>query len=149
MSPSDLKSFEIYIDGASRGNPGPAAIGVIISCQGIVVKNISAYIGESTNNVAEYTALIYALEESLLQKADQLDIKTDSELLFKQINGNYKVKNATLKIHFDKAKHLLTGFKKVTISYIPRSENKGADKLANMAFKVISKKPQAKAIARS
>jgi len=130
-----MKVLDIYIDGASKGNPGPASVGVVICCNGEVVKNISDYIGEATNNVAEYKALIYALEEALILNAEVLRIRTDSELLFKQINGKYKVKNENLKVLFDRAKHLISAFKKFSIVHIRRNLNKGADKLANDVFK--------------
>ena len=75
-----MKALEIYIDGASKGNPGPSGIGVVI-CQGEdTLKNISSYIGNATNNIAEYTALIYALQEALVLKAEAVTIKTDSQL---------------------------------------------------------------------
>ncbi len=130
-----MKVLDIYIDGASKGNPGPAAVGVVICCKGQVIKNISDYIGEATNNIAEYKALIYALEEALILKADILNIRTDSELLFKQINGDYKVKNENIKVLYDRAKHLISAFKEFSISHISRNLNKGADKLANLVFK--------------
>jgi len=131
----NLKTFDVFIDGASKGNPGPAGIGVII-CRGTeVIKNIAAYIGKNTNNAAEYEALIYALEGCLIEKGECLNIKTDSELLFKQINGAYKVKNENIRIYFEKVKRLMAGFQRVTVTHIPRTENKGADKLANIAIK--------------
>ena len=84
-----MKQFEIYIDGASKGNPGESGIGVVILSGGEVIKNISSYIGKATNNVAEYTALIYALQEALVLKADDICIRTDSQLLYRQIPKNY------------------------------------------------------------
>lgn len=130
--------YDIYVDGASQGNPGEAGIGVVISHGDNVVKNISQYIGIATNNVAEYVALIYGLQEALMQNIKRLNVNTDSELLYKQLNGEYKVKDTTLKIFNSIAKHLLGGFEKAEITNIPREKNKGADKLATIA---IEKRP--------
>lgn len=130
--------FNIYIDGASQGNPGESGIGVII-CEGDnVIKNISRYIGITTNNVAEYMALIYGLQEALIQKINNLNINTDSELLYKQIKGEYKVKDPTLNLLHGLAKHLLSSLENVNITNIPREKNKGADKLAE---KAVEKRP--------
>lgn len=130
------KKVIIYIDGASQGNPGPSGIGVIIcNTKGGVLKNISEAIGHATNNVAEYTALIYALQESLLLGAKEVIINTDSELLARQLNRIYKVKDADLKRLFNQVVHLRGGFSRFEIKHINRSENKGADKLAARAIK--------------
>ena len=128
------KRLVIYVDGGSHGNPGPSGIGVI-NCdeKRNVVKNISKFIGNTTNNVAEYTALIYGLQEALILRADEVIINTDSELLAKQLSKEYKTKDAGLKPLYEQVSHLLTGFKKYEIKHIDRSENKGADKLANKA----------------
>jgi len=128
-----MKELEIYIDGASKGNPGPSGIGVVICESGEVIKNISDFIGDATNNIAEYTALIYALQEALILKADCLKIKTDSQLLANQLNKIYKVKNSNILGLYNQAVHLLSGFKVVSIKNIPREENQGADKLATKA----------------
>ncbi|MFC1674653.1 ribonuclease HI family protein [Candidatus Omnitrophota bacterium] len=130
-----MKKLNIYIDGASKGNPGPAGIGVVISCDGEVLKNISVNIGIATNNFAEYTALIYALQEALIMKAEELYIKSDSLLLCKQINREYKVKNVNIIRLYKQAQHLITAFKQVKVSHIRREFNSGADKLANQAVK--------------
>ena len=130
-----MKALEIYIDGASKGNPGPSGVGVVICRDGETIKNISSYIGHATNNVAEYTALIYALEEALIMKAESLKINTDSQLLHRQLKGIYKVKHPNMISLHERAKHLLSGFKKVVIHNIPREKNCGADKLATEAVK--------------
>jgi ribonuclease HI len=127
--------FDIYIDGASKNNPGPAGIGVVICCEGQVVKNISEYIGEATNNFAEYTALIYGLREAMTNKAEAVNIKSDSQLLCRQLNREYKVKSQNIIGLYNQAVHLLSGFKQFSIKHIPREENRGADKLANEAVK--------------
>ena len=131
-----MSHLEIYIDGASKGNPGPSGVGVVIYKEGLRIKNISNYIGTATNNVAEYTALIYALEEALLLKAKSLKINTDSQLLARQLNKIYKVKHAGIINLYNRAVHLLTGFEKVLIRHIPREENNLADNLATKAIKL-------------
>ena len=136
-----MKELEIYIDGASKGNPGPSGVGAIISHSGVVVKNISSFIGNATNNIAEYTALIYALEEAVALKAESIKVKTDSQLLARQLNKIYKVKNANISGLYDRAVLLLSYFKKFTILNIPREENQGADRLATEAVKKELKKP--------
>lgn len=130
-----MKQFEIFIDGASKGNPGPSGIGVVICCDGRTIRNIATYIGEATNNVAEYTALIYALEEAFILRAESIKINSDSQLLCRQLNKEYKVKHQNIALLYARATHLLSGFKHVFINNIPREENKGADKLANQAVK--------------
>jgi ribonuclease HI len=134
------KELEIYIDGASQGNPGHSGIGVVICENGETLKNLSDYIGHATNNVAEYTALIYALKEAASLKAESLRIKTDSQLLARQINRIYKVKNTQLIELFTQARQLISGFKRVSVCEIPREENAGADKLAELAIKKELKK---------
>ena len=130
-----MKELEIYIDGASKGNPGPSGIGVVI-CRGQeTIKNISSFIGNATNNIAEYTALIYALQEALILRAEAIKIKTDSQLLARQLNKVYKVKHANIIGLYNQAVNLLAAFKKVSINNIPREENRGADKLATEAIK--------------
>src|SRR3989338_2057883 len=116
----------MYIDGASEGNPGKAGIGVVICEEAQVIKNLSKFIGQATNNVAEYAALIFALQEALMQGATNVEIKTDSQLLANQINKRYKVKNTNLKLFFEQAQHLISGFENFKIDYIPRTMNKGA-----------------------
>ena len=83
--------IEIFTDGACSGNPGLASIGVVFKKDGKLLKEISQCIGMATNNIAEYTAVIYALQEALILKAEKVVIHTDSELLFKQVKGQYKV----------------------------------------------------------
>jgi len=133
------KSLEIFTDGASKGNPGEAGIGVVICHNGEVIKNISQAIGIATNNVAEYFALIYGLQEALILRAGEIVVNTDSELLARQLNQTYKVKNAVLKPLFSQVQHLLSGFNTVKINHIPREKNRGADKLATKAVKLKDK----------
>ena len=130
-----MKELEIYIDGASKGNPGPSGIGVVI-CRGEeTIKNISTFIGNTTNNIAEYTALIFALQEALKLKAETVKINTDSQLLHRQINRTYKVRSQNILGLYNQVMHLLSAFKEVSITNIPRESNKGADKLATLAIK--------------
>lgn len=125
----------ICTDGASRGNPGPAAIGATIKDeQGKLIARISQRIGQATNNQAEYRAVIAALEEATRLGAKQVDMNSDSQLVVRQINGEYRVKKAALKPLYQQAKKLQSLFNGFTITYIPRQQNQEADNLANMAF---------------
>ena len=124
------ETLEIFIDGACSGNPGPAAIGLVLKKHGQKIQEVSKTIGEATNNIAEYTALIYALQEALVQKVQQIKIYTDSELIYKQVIGQYKVSHEKLKPLFAQVQHLIKGFKHIDIQCIPREENKEADRLA-------------------
>jgi ribonuclease HI len=130
-----MKELEIYIDGASSGNPGPAGIGVVILKDNSLIKNISEFIGITSNNAAEYMALIWALQEALIQRVDRVKINADSLLLVNQMNGRYKVRDSYLKVLYNQVIHLISGFKEVKISYIPRDKNIRADKLAEKAIK--------------
>ncbi len=122
--------IKVYIDGAARGNPGPAGIGIHIQN----IKDIHDYIGETTNNVAEYTALLRGLEEILILGYKEVHFYSDSELLVKQINGEYRVKNEKLKPLFINANLLIKRLKKFSISHVRREQNKEADKLANLGI---------------
>ena len=130
-----LKKAVIFADGASRGNPGPAAIGVTIKDeQGRLIASISRRIGKATNNQAEYRAVIAALEEAAKLDAGQVDIKMDSELVVKQITGEYRVKSAALKPLYLQAKQLQGVLGSFTITHIPRQQNSEADSMANKAL---------------
>ncbi len=121
-----------YTDGASRGNPGDAGIGILfVDEQDNVVKEIHEYIGKATNNVAEYTAMLKALKVALEMNFREIDIISDSELMVKQIKGEYKVKNEGLKPLYRKACKLLKGFRNFTFQHVRREHNKRADELAN------------------
>jgi ribonuclease HI len=123
---------QLYCDGASRGNPGDAGIGCVIILDNKKIE-ISEYIGKTTNNVAEYTALIRGLEQALKQNVKEIDIFSDSELLVRQINGAYKVRNKNLIPLYNKVIELLNKFKKYRILHIYREKNELADKLAKNA----------------
>ena len=129
------KSLEIFVDGACRGNPGEAGIGVVINQNNKTIREISKPIGEATNNIAEYSALIYGLLEALVLKAKKLEIFTDSELMFHQVTGSYKIKNEKLRFLCDQVLHLMKGFDQVNISHVRRQKNEKADKLATQAIK--------------
>tara|TARA_B100000315_G_C14331974_1_gene475659 strand:- start:143 stop:625 length:483 start_codon:yes stop_codon:yes gene_type:complete len=121
-------------DGAARGNPGPAGAGVLITdSKGKKLKEVSLYLGEATNNVAEYSALICALSEAARLGAKQVKIQTDSELVARQISGEYRINDTHLRVLHSLAKQLMGGFKQVTLHRIPREKNLKADKLANRA----------------
>jgi ribonuclease HI len=129
------RTLTMFIDGACKGNPGAAAIGVVIKEDGKTIREISEAIGEATNNIAEYSALICALEQAQKLKASHLKIFTDSELLAKQITGHYQIKNEKLLLLYQQATNLAQGFKQIDVQHIPREENKDADRLASLAIK--------------
>lgn len=129
----------MYVDGGSRGNPGPAGIGVVLlDANKKRIKEIWKYIGETTNNIAEYTALIHGLEEAVILKAENLTINMDSELVVRQLNGEYKVKDPGMRKLFEKALAILKNFKSCEIKHIDREKNKEADKLVNKAINLSS-----------
>ena len=124
----------IYTDGGARGNPGPAGIGAVIKDEkGMTVATISEYIGEATNNQAEYKAVIAAIEKAKSFGAPELEFYLDSELVAKQLNREYKVKNKELAPLFVKIYNASLGFKKITYKHVTRELNKEADKLVNQA----------------
>lgn len=124
-----------FIDGASRGNPGPSSVGVVfVDGKHEVIHSISKRLGTATNNIAEYSALIIALQYALIQGYKEIDVFTDSELLAKQFNGEYKIKEDTLKVLFLFVSQLRQGFKKISVSHVPREKNKLADQMANKAL---------------
>jgi len=126
----------VFIDGASRGNPGPSSIGVLILDEhGKEIEKISEKISDTTNNVAEYRALHRGVTECLKLGFSSARFFTDSQLLARQVNGQYKIKDENLKSLYVKIKGKLLGFKSWEITHIPREENILADKLANESFK--------------
>ena len=130
-----MSAVRIWVDGACRGNPGPASIGgVILDAKGKVLKQISECLGHSTNNIAEYTALIRALEEAKSLGASEVEVRSDSLLLVKQMAGEYRVKHPNLKPLFAKARILAGGFRSFRFLHVPREENRAADRLANLAL---------------
>jgi len=130
----------IYVDGASRGNPGEAGAGAVLYDEtGRCVGEVSRSLGRTTNNMAEYRSLILALEEALDRKARQVRVFTDSELLAKQMVGAYRVKSPPLRQLFGEAQGLARRFAKFTIHHVAREENRRADALANQAIDEASK----------
>ena len=129
------KRLLIYIDGAARGNPGPAGLGVVIYDENkTLIKEFHKSVGQATNNIAEYSALVYALQEVHMLGAKDVLIHMDSELVYKQLKGEFRVKDKKLKPLFDQAIHLINGLEKIELKHIDRSLNKEADKLANKAI---------------
>ena len=127
--------IKLYTDGAARGNPGPAGAGAFLSDEnGNSLKESFKYLGETTNNQAEYRALKLGLEESVKLAPEEINIFADSELMVKQLNGEYKVKNKAIKVVYLEIVKLLQNFPKYTISHIRREYNKVADALANRAI---------------
>jgi len=127
----------IYTDGAAEPNPGPASIGVVIKDEkGNIISSISRYIGQTTNNQAEYLAVIEALEEAIKLGATSVDLKSDSELVVRQITGVYKVRKEELKPLFQKVKQLQNSLKSFQVTHIKRNRNKAADRLTKKALEL-------------
>lgn len=127
--------LNLYTDGACRGNPGYGGAGaVLIDEKGNTIATVRKFLGLCTNNVAEYTALILGLEEALKRQCRQLHIFLDSELVVKQINGAYRVKNNRLKILMQDVKRLLSSLDEYTVEHVDRNQNHIADRLANEAI---------------
>lgn len=125
----------LYADGGSRGNPGPAGAGVYLTdLEGTALGQENRYLGEATNNVAEYSALILGLEAARSHRPERLIVRMDSQLVIRQLLGEYKVKQEHLKPLFAQARELLKAFPTVALEYIPREENSEADALANQAM---------------
>lgn len=121
-------------DGGARGNPGPGGAGFVIEVDGEIVCRGGRFLGDCTNNVAEYEALIWGLENVRALGHDEVSVFADSELLVKQINGQYRVKNEGLKPLFLRALGLLRGFRSFEVAHVRRESNKDADAMANEAM---------------
>jgi ribonuclease HI len=133
-----MRKIIIYTDGGSRGNPGPAAIGAIFCNEkNQIIKKYSEYLGESTNNEAEYEAVIFALEKfkalfgKKLAKSTEIELRSDSELLIRQLKGEYKILDGKIQPLFLKIWNLKLDFKKVKFKLISRQKNQEADRLVN------------------
>ena len=125
----------LHVDGGSRGNPGPAAIGVVISTSdGTVIDELAERIGPATNNVAEYRAVLRGLERAGELGATELEIVGDSELIARQLSGAYRVKHPAMKPLYEQARAALAGFERWRIDTVPRTENARADALVNAAL---------------
>jgi len=129
------KKIYLYVDGAARGNPGPAGIGAVLFDENKKrIKDFYKFLGNATNNIAEYNALIYGLQEALAIGAKEVVVNLDSELVVLQLKGEYRVKNSKLRPLFEQAVHMLDKLDKIEVKHIDRKENKEADKLANKAI---------------
>jgi ribonuclease HI len=130
-----IPAFQANIDGGSRGNPGPAAYGVVIrDGRGEIVARLKKYIGASTNNVAEYFALIAALDYAQTHGVRALRVESDSELMVKQLRGQYKVKSEDLRPLFERAKKMSQTLESFRIDHVYREQNREADALVNQAL---------------
>ena len=134
----------LMVDVAARGNPGDAGCGAAISDEsGALVKELSRYLGKTTNNVAEYEALLMGLEALIAMGKKKIRVQSDSELLVRQLNGQYRVRDPKLQILFERARSLLRHFDRCTIVHVRREANKLADKLANRGIDDARKKRRA------
>ena len=130
-----MKKIVIFSDGGARGNPGPAGVGAVLYDENKkIIATISQFLGVATNNQAEYQALILALEKASKLKAKEIVCYLDSELVVRQLNREYKVKNKDLAPLFLKIHNLSLQFNKISFFHIPREQNQVADKLANEAM---------------
>lgn len=127
-------NYKLFTDGGARGNPGPAAIGAVLYQDNKIIGTVSKSIGKTTNNQAEYRAIIAGLELAGAHKIKELHCYLDSELVVEQLNRNYKVKDKELAKLFVKVWNLSQSFKKITFSHVRREQNKVADKLVNQAL---------------
>jgi len=140
-------AYRANIDGGSRGNPGPASYGVVVrNPKGEVIAQLKKYIGRTTNNVAEYYGLIAALDYAQSNNIRALRIESDSELLVKQMRGQYKVKSEDLKPLFERAKKMSQSFSSFRIDHVYREQNAEADALANEAMDEVSGRPPAASV---
>lgn len=130
-----MPKYLLYTDGAARGNPGPAGAGAYICTEdGKIVAEIAEYLGETTNNVAEYKGLLYGLEKLVALGAQEVEVLADSELMVKQLNGLYRVKHPNLIPLYREAQALLKKIPSYTIRHVRREMNKDADRLSNLAI---------------
>jgi len=128
----------LHVDGGARGNPGPAAVGVVLSTpEGEVVEEHSQRIGQATNNVAEYRAVLLGLDTARRLGASEVEIIGDSELVARQLSGAYKVKHASMKPLHQQAMAALGGFQRWSIRTVPRAQNARADELVNQALDAV------------
>lgn len=125
----------VYVDGGSRGNPGPAGVGVVITdSDGAELARANDYIGEATNNTAEYRALLLGLERAKALGAPDVEIVNDSQLVERQVRGEYRVKKADLKVLHEQVRTALRDFERWSIRSVPREQNELADTLVNEAI---------------
>jgi ribonuclease HI len=135
LTQAEAPTLVVHVDGGARGNPGPAAIGVVVSDPaGEVLDEVAERIGVATNNVAEYQALLRGLERAAALGAREVEIVNDSELVAKQLTGAYKVKHPSMKPLYEQAISALRGFDRWQIRSVPRAQNAHADALVNAAL---------------
>ena len=131
----ESRELVLYTDGASRGNPGPAGAGALITdLEGATVAEKAVYLGEATNNQAEYQALLVGLKAAVKLAPSRLTVRMDSELIVKQLNGEYRVRNRDLLPLYSRARELIQRLADVRVVHVPREENAHADRLANQAI---------------
>jgi ribonuclease HI len=129
------RRLRLHTDGAARGNPGPAGLGMVIEDEdGLRLWGGCSYAGELTNNQAEYLALLAGLRKAAEWRPDRLEVFLDSQLVVEQLAGRYRIKNADLRPLAAEVQRLLAGFPDVAVSHVPRERNRGADGLANQAI---------------
>src|SRR5687768_17913119 len=129
------ETLTLEFDGGSRGNPGPAGIGVVVrAADGTPLVTLGRYIGRCTNNVAEYRALITAMQEALKLGAKRIVIRGDSELIIKQMNGQYRVKHPDMKVLYDEAQDLIAQFDAATITHKLRHKNEMVERRAHLTM---------------
>ena len=134
MSGDPPPALHLHIDGASRGNPGEAGFGIHVTTpEGAELAQLYGYLGPASNNVAEYQALLHGLRFALAKGAASVEVFSDSELLVRQLEGRYRVKNAGLVPLHREAQSLLARFAKARVAHVPRERNREADALANRA----------------
>ena len=133
--PSSLSQLVAYVDGGSRGNPGPSGYGVVIQdSEGRTLETLSRYLGKATNNVAEYKSLIATLTLARELGVSSVDVRMDSELVVRQVSGKYRTKNPRLQTLLKSVQNLLKEFDYYSIRHVPREQNKLADSLCNKAL---------------
>ena len=131
----DFATLRLYSDGAARGNPGPAGAGaVLVTPEGVTVEQLGKFLGRQTNNVAEYEGVLLGLRRARELGVRSLEVYADSQLMIRQLDGSYKVKNEGLKPLHAEASAMLKGFAKVKLVHIPREENRAADEMSNRAI---------------
>ncbi len=142
--PTRPKSYVVaHIDGGARGNPGPAGFGAVLEDeQGRLLPPLKEYLGHRTNNYAEYAGLIAVLEYARREGHANLEVRSDSELMVRQMRGQYKVKSPDLRPLYERARELSRGFAWFAIEHVPREKNRDADRLANQAMDEGSGKPK-------
>lgn len=128
-------AWTVFTDGASRGNPGPASIGAVVyDASGQEVHTVSRRLGRATNNEAEYQAVIAGLEAALGLGGGSVDLRMDSQLIVRQLEFRYRVRNARLRPFFERVVELRRQFESFKVTHVPREQNKRADQLANLAL---------------